>query len=69
MLAPEIYIQHIHVNMKNKKVLYMKLKKYLYRCLKNVFLFYQKLSSDLRKKWFSINSYDLCVAKKKVNGK
>ena len=37
--------------------------------MKIVFLFYLKLSSDLRKKGFSINPYDPCVANKMVNGK
>ena len=47
----------------------MKLKKSLYRFLKSALLFYQKLSSDLKNKVFTINPYDPCVAKKMVNGK
>ena len=34
MMTPEIYQQHIHVNKKNKKLLYVKLKKSLYGCPK-----------------------------------
>ena len=50
-------------------MLYVKLKKYIYRCLKIVLLFYQNISSDMRKKGFVINLYDLCVANKMVNSK
>ena len=31
MVEPEIYIQHIHMNSKNKKMIYVKPKKALYR--------------------------------------
>ena len=46
-----------------------KLKKSLYGCLKSALLFYQKLSSDLKNKGFTINPYDPCVAKKMLYGK
>ena len=69
MVAPEIYIQNIHVNSKNQKVIYVNLKKLLYMCLEIVLLFYQKLLSDMINKGFSVNPYDPCVVKKMVNGK
>ena len=69
MVAPEIYIQHIRVNSKNQKVIYVNLKKLLYMCLEIVMLFYQKLLSDMINKGFSVNPYDPCVVNKMVNGK
>ena len=68
MLTLEIHGKHIHMNMKNKKVLYVNLKKDLYGCLKSVLLFHQKLSSDLRNEGFTLNPYDPCVVRKMVNG-
>ena len=62
MVAPEIYRQCVHVK-KEKKVLYVKLTKDLYGCLKSALIFYQKFPSDLNNKWFTI-IYDPCMAKK-----
>ena len=64
IVSLEIYRKHTQVNKKNKKVLYAKLNESLYGCLKSALLFYQKLSSDLKKKRFTINLYGPCVAKK-----
>ena len=47
----------------------MKLNKNLYGCLNSALLFYQHISSELRKKGFTINPYDLYVANQMVNGK
>lgn len=63
MVTPEIYQQQIHINRNNKKLMYVKLKKYIYGCLKSALLFYQNLSPELKKKGFSINLYDPYVAK------
>ena len=57
------------LNSKGKKVLYVKLKKALYGCLKSAILFYRKLSTDLTKMGFKIKFYDPCVANKMVGGK
>ena len=67
--APEIYSKYVTINNKGKKVLYVKLKKALYGCLKSAILFYRKLASDLTKMGFKINFYDPCVANKMVGGK
>ena len=67
--APKIYSKYVTINSKGKKVLYVKLKKALYGCLKSTILFYRKLASDLTKMGFTINFYDPCVANKMVGGK
>ena len=57
------------INEKGKKVLYVKLKKALYGCLKIAILFSRKLAADLTKMGFKIYFYDPCVANKMVGGK
>ena len=57
------------MNRKNKKVIYVNLNKFLYPCLQSALIFYQNLSSDMRKKGFAINPYDPCMANTMVNGK
>ena len=49
-------------------MLYVKLLKALYGCLKSALLFYKKLAEDLKSQEFIINPYDPCVANKQVNG-
>ena len=66
---PEIYSKYVTVNNKGNKVLYVKLKKALYGCLKSAILFYRKLAADLTKMGFKINFYDPCVANKLVGVK
>jgi hypothetical protein len=68
LTAPETYRTSISLE-SGKKVLYVKLKKALYGCLKSALLFYQKLSGDLVEEGFEINPYDPCVANKTINGK
>ena len=62
-------MKYVTINKKVKKVLYVKLKKSLYGCLKSAILFYCKLAADLVKMGFKINFYDPCVAKNMVKGK
>ncbi len=50
-------------------ILYVKLQKYLYGCLKRTLLFYKKLVSDLTSADFTVNPYDPCVANKRFNCK
>ena len=52
-----------------KPVLYVRLQKSLYGCLKRALLFYEKLVGDLEAYGFRINPYDPCVAKNMVGGK
>ena len=68
-VAPEIYSKYVTIGRKNKPVLYVKLKKALYGCLKSALLFYKKLSNDLINMGFTLNPYDPCVANKTINGK
>ena len=49
MVTPEIYQQQIHINRNNKKLMYVKLKKYIYGCLKSALLFYQKFITRIKK--------------------
>ena len=50
-------------------VLYVRLQKALYACLKKRTLFYKKLVGDIEAYGFRINPYDPCVAKRTVGGK
>jgi hypothetical protein len=67
--APELYRKYVYIGPDNKPVLYVKLMKALYGCLRSALLFYQKLLGDLEKNGFTLNLYDPCVANKMVNGK
>ena len=52
-----------------KAVLYVRLQKALYGCLKIALLFYEKLVGNLEAYGFRVNPYDQCVANKMVGGK
>ena len=52
---------------KGKKVLYLRLKKAMYGCLKAGLLWYQLFSETLKKEGFALNPYEPCVANKIVN--
>jgi hypothetical protein len=56
--AREIYRKYIYVGSANKPVLYVKLQKALYGCLRSALLFYQKLLKDLEDNGFELNPYD-----------
>jgi hypothetical protein len=66
--APEIYRKYVFIE-NNKPVLYVKLQKTLYGCLRSALLFYLKLLGDLEANGFVLNPYDPCVANNMVNGK
>jgi hypothetical protein len=67
--APKIYRKYIYVGPANKPVLYVKLQKALYGCLRSALLFYLKLLKDPEGYGFKLNPYDPCVANKMINGK
>ena len=67
--SPNLYSKYVTINKKREKVLYVKLKKALYGCIKSAVLFYRKLAAGLTKMGFKINFYDPCVANKVVSGK
>ena len=52
-----------------KKVIYLKLNRALYGCIKSAMLWYNLFSETLEKMGFVINPYDSCVANKTINGK
>merc|ERR1712051_152243 len=68
LAAPETYRKYVAVNADGCKVLYVKLCKALYGCLKSALLFYKKLWGDLRGNGFVMNLYGPCVCNKLVNG-
>eukprot|EP00957_Ditylum_brightwellii_P140482 10703377-Ditylum_brightwellii.AAC.1 len=67
--TPEIYRKYLGIGRNNKHVLYAKLQKALYRCLKSALLFNNKLVGDLKELGFEVNPYDPCVANKTIQGK
>ena len=52
-----------------KSVLYIRIQKALYGCLKSALLLYEKLVGDLEAYGFSISPYDPCVANKMIGRK
>ena len=61
--APEVYAKY--VTLKNgKPILYVRLLKALYRCLRSALLFFNKLVADLEAYGFTINLYVPCVRKR-----
>jgi hypothetical protein len=66
--APNIYRKYVSIGPDNKPLIYVKIQKALYGCLRSALLFYLKLITDLTSDGFKINPYDHCVANKIVNG-
>ncbi len=52
-----------------KKVLYLRLLKALYGCVKSALLWYELFTGTLQKMGFELNPYDPCVANKTINNK
>jgi hypothetical protein len=50
-------------------VLYVKLQKALYGCLRSALLFYLKFVGDIESQGFELNPYDPCVANKMIHHK
>jgi hypothetical protein len=67
--VPNIYRKYITLDSNNQPVLYGKLQKALYGCLRSALLFYLKFMADLESNEFEINPYDPCIANKVINGK
>ena len=61
--------KYIWENKKGKPMLYVRLIKALYGMLQAALLFWQLLLDTLQEWGFKLNSYDKCVANKKINGK
>jgi hypothetical protein len=67
--ARNIYRKYITLDANNKPVLYVKLQKALYECLRCALFFYLKLVVDLELKDFKINMHEPCVANKMIEVK
>ena len=52
-----------------KRVLYLRLLKALYGCVKSALLWYELFSTTLKDMGFVLNPYDECVANKIIHGK
>jgi Reverse transcriptase (RNA-dependent DNA polymerase). len=67
-LYPE-WKPHLRYCGKNKRaILYVRLKKALYGCVKSALLWYELYSSTLQDMGFEINPYDQCVANATIDG-
>ena len=62
------YREYLYVGKNGKKILYVRLQKEIYGCLRSNFLFCPKLKSELEDFGFLLKPYDACVANKWVNG-
>jgi hypothetical protein len=67
--APNIYRKYITVDKNKQPVLYVKLQKALYGCLRSALLFYLKFVGDIESQGFELNPYDPCVANKMIHHK
>ena len=65
---PSLY-QPFVSNETGEAILYARLQKALYGCLKRALLFYEKLVGDLEANVFKINPYNSCVANNMIGGK
>ena len=61
------YILYVKV-INGQKVLYLKVLRAIYGCIKSALLWYDLFSSTLIKMGFTINPYDRCIANKIING-
>jgi hypothetical protein len=66
--APNIYRKFISLDNKGNSILYVKLQKALYGCLRSALLLYLKLVKDLETEGYELNPYDPWVANKLVAG-
>ena len=68
LIDPKIYKPYVQVDRSGKKVLYAKLRKALYGCLRSGLLFWKNLTDFLKQLGFCLNPYDTCVANKIIRG-
>jgi hypothetical protein len=66
--ASNIYRKYNTIDANKQPILYVKLQKALYWCLRSALLFYEKLVGDLRSQGFELNPYGPCVANKTIAG-
>ena len=65
-LDPSLYRKYIWENRCGKPILYVKLRKELYRTLQAALLFWRLLSDTLIEWGFKLNEYDKCIANKTI---
>ena len=66
---PRRYKKYLYVTRKGSKLLYVKLRKAMYGCMKAALLFWKDLSEFIVKEMgFELNKYDPCVANKEIEG-
>jgi hypothetical protein len=61
-IAPQTYLKYVKVDRKGTPILYMKLRKALYRLMRASLLFYRRLRKELEQYGFEVNPYDPCAA-------
>jgi len=66
---PLMYKKHIWYNKKGKPMMYVQLKKAMYKTLQAALLFWKLLMETLKEWGFVLNPYDKCVANKIIAGK
>lgn len=65
---PEKYGPRVHITKDGKKLLYVRLVKALYGCMRSAMLWWQLLTSTLLEEGFEVNPYDPCIANKTMSG-
>jgi hypothetical protein len=66
-ISPNTYKDYT-TSERGKDVIYLKLKKALYGCIKSALLFWENLSEKLTERGYKLHPYDSCVANKAING-
>ena len=63
-----MYAEYVTINEKGIKVLYLRLRKALYGCVRSALLWYELFVSVLQDFGFELNPYDPCVANATIEG-
>lgn len=64
-----LYENYVHTTKSGKRLIYVQLTKAMYGCIKAAQLFWENLTTQLKKMGFVINDYSMCMAYKTINGK
>jgi hypothetical protein len=63
-----MYMKFVIIERGNIKVLFVRLGKAMYGCVKSALLWYNQFSSTLEGMGFALNPYDSCIANKVIDG-
>ena len=63
-----MYADYVTINEKGIKVLYLRLRKALYGCVRSALLWYELFASVLEDLGVELNPYDPCVANATIEG-